>query len=104
MKAEKFVILARRYKVKGGEIDLVCRKDALLVFLEVKYRGTLEEALYAITPRNQARIITAAQTYIAQEMPEAVDTYRFDVLAFAAGSGDGKEPLWRHIESAFEAF
>nr|WP_319486908.1 YraN family protein [uncultured Cohaesibacter sp.] len=102
MRTKGFVILNRRYKAQGGEIDLVCRKDGLVVFLEVKYRDRMDDALYAITPRNQARIVAAAGHYIAQFEDQSVDSYRFDIMAFA--KGDHAVPRWSHIESAFEAF
>ncbi len=102
MRTKGFAILHRRYKAQGGEIDLVCRKDDLVVFLEVKYRDRMDDALYAITSRNQARIIAAAGHYIAQFEDQSVDSYRFDIMAFA--KGEGPVPRWSHIESAFEAF
>ncbi len=102
MRAKGFSILEQRYKVRGGEIDLICCKGELLVFLEVKYRRSLEEAVYSITPRNQARIITAAQTYLAANPDQTVETYRFDVLAFAPSKG--LLPQYQHLENAFETF
>jgi len=44
-----------------GEIDLVARKRNLIAFIEVKARASLDDAAYAVTPRQQARIIDAAQ-------------------------------------------
>ena len=102
MRAKGFDIVARRYKGQGGEIDLICRKQDLLVFLEVKYRGSLDEALHVITPRNQARIIAAAGQYLAEHPDETAQGFRFDVLAFAKGRRAA--PLWEHVEAAFEAF
>lgn len=102
MRLGGFDILCERYKAKGGEIDLICRKEDMVVFLEVKYRSSLEDALYAITPRNQARIVAAASTYLAQFPDETISTYRFDAMVFAKGRG--AVPLWRHIEAAFEAY
>ena len=34
MRAKGFDILKRRYKAQGGEIDLICRKGDLVVFME----------------------------------------------------------------------
>ena len=102
MRLKGYRILARRYKAKGGEIDLICQRADCLVFLEVKYRASLDEALYAITPRNQARIITAAQGWLSKHPDETIDTYRFDVMVFAPGKR--YKPHYRHIEAAFEAF
>ena len=102
MRLKGFSILSRRYKMRGGEIDLICQRGDLLVFLEVKYRQSLDDALHAITPRNQARIVAAAESYLAKETPSGIDTYRFDVMVFAPAVG--MKPQWRHVEAAFEAF
>nr|WP_321981071.1 YraN family protein [uncultured Cohaesibacter sp.] len=102
MRVKGFEIIKRRYKAQGGEIDLICRKDDLIVFLEVKYRDCLDDALYAITPRNQGRIVAAASHYIAESEEEPASSYRFDIMAFAKGAGPA--PRWTHLESAFEAF
>lgn len=102
MRAKGFQILTTRYKAQGGEIDLVCRQDDVLVFLEVKYRATLDDALWSITPRNQSRIVAAASHYIANQPDDGIMTYRFDVMAFA--KGPTAKPLWQHLEAAFDAF
>src|SRR5258708_34082436 len=59
--AKGYRILAKRFRAPYGEIDLVARKRSLLVFIEVKARASLDDAAYAVTPRQQARIINAAQ-------------------------------------------
>jgi len=102
MRAKGYQILATRYKAQGGEIDLVCRQGDLLVFLEVKYRASLDDALWSITPRNQQRIVAAASHYIANQPDDSINSYRFDVMAFAKGSG--VKPDWQHLEAAFDAF
>ena len=57
--AKGYRILARRYRTSYGEIDIVARRRNLLAFIEVKARASLDEAAYAVTPRNQRRIIDA---------------------------------------------
>jgi putative endonuclease len=54
--AKGFRIVARRWRSPVGEIDLVARRGRLLVFVEVKARGVLEDAAEAVTPRQQRRI------------------------------------------------
>ena len=102
MRAKGFEILTRRYRAQGGEIDLVCRCNDLLVFLEVKYRTRLDDALFSITPRNQSRIIAAASAYLAERPDATITSYRFDVMAFA--KGPKRVPLWNHLEGAFDTF
>ena len=59
--AKGYRILAKRFRTPYGEIDLVARKRNLIAFIEVKARASLDDAAYAVTPRQQARIIDAAQ-------------------------------------------
>ena len=36
-----YQILQRNFRGGGGELDIVCRKDGIIYFVEVKYRGRL---------------------------------------------------------------
>ena len=62
--AKGYRILAKRFRTPHGEIDIVARRRNLLAFVEVKARATLDDAAYAVTPRQQARIIDAAQAWL----------------------------------------
>ena len=59
--AKGYRILGRRFRRPHGEIDIVARRRQLLAFVEVKARRSLDEAAYAVTPRQQHRIIGAAR-------------------------------------------
>jgi putative endonuclease len=63
--AKCYRIPAKRFRTPHGEIDLVAKRCNLLAFVEVKARASLDEAAYAVTPRQQARIINAAQAWLA---------------------------------------
>lgn len=90
-------ILARRFKTPVGEIDIVARRRGTLVFVEVKARKSLDDAAEALTARQQARIIDAAQYWLAAH-PDAVESpIRFDAILVAPG----KFP--RHLPAAFDA-
>jgi len=52
------------FRTPYGEIDIVARRRNLLAFVEVKARASLDEAAYAVTPRQQRRIIDAAQAWL----------------------------------------
>ena len=95
--AKGFVILARRYKSRFGEIDLIAKRGRLVVFVEVKARAKLIDAAYAITPRQQQRIVTASMDWLAHN-PQSQDTdLRFDAILI------GSKSLMRHIKGAFDA-
>ncbi|MCT4655570.1 MAG: YraN family protein [Cohaesibacter sp.] len=102
LRAKGYTIIARRFKARGGEIDLIAKREKTLIFVEVKFRQSLEEALYSITPRNQARIIAASEAYLASNPCEDIETFRFDSLVFAPALF--WVPQYQHLENAFEVF
>ena len=44
-------VLTRGYRVPVGEIDIVARRRDLLVFVEVKARAVLDDAMAAVAPQ-----------------------------------------------------
>jgi putative endonuclease len=95
--AKGYRILAKRFRTPHGEIDLVAKKRNLLAFIEVKARASLDEAAYAVTPRQQARIIDAAQGWLAAHPEHAEFDLRFDAILIAP------RHLPRHLLAAFDA-
>lgn len=73
-------ILKRRYKTKAGEIDLIAKKRKTVAFIEVKARRTREEALSAVTPTSQKRIVRAARIFVAEHPKAGFFTLRFDIM------------------------
>ena len=99
--AKGYRILAQRFRTPYGEIDIVARRRNLLAFIEVKARASLDDAAYAVTPRQQARIINAAQAWLQTWLtahPEHADfELRFDAMLIAP------RHLPRHLLAAFDA-
>jgi putative endonuclease len=95
--AKGYRILARRFRSPYGEIDIVARRRNLLAFVEVKARASLDEAAYAVTPRNQRRIIDTAQAWLMTHPEHADFDLRFDVILIAP------RHLPRHLLAAFDA-
>src|ERR1700712_4291824 len=95
--AKGYRILAKRFRTPYGEIDIVARKRHLLAFIEVKARASLDEAAYAVTPRQQARIIDAAQAWLMAHPEHAEFELRFDAMLIAP------RRLPRHLLAAFDA-
>ena len=89
-------ILARNYRVRGGEIDIVAQRGSTIVFVEVKARASIDEALAALTPQKQRRVALAANRWVATH-PWAM---RCDLRADAIFVAPGKIP--RHIVAAFD--
>ena len=86
----------RNFRCKGGEIDLIMRHGATLVFVEVRQRaaGSLVGAAASIGPAKIRRIVRAAQVYLQRfsRMPPC----RIDVIAI-----DGNDIEW--LRNAIEA-
>ncbi|MCS3729588.1 YraN family protein [Bradyrhizobium betae] len=95
--AKGYRILARRYRTPHGEIDIVARRRNLIAFVEVKARATLDDAAFAVTPRQQQRIIDAAQGWLVAHPEQAELELRFDAMLIAPRS------LPRHVLAAFDA-
>jgi putative endonuclease len=95
--AKGYRILARRFRTPHGEIDIVARRRQLLAFVEVKARRSLDDAAYAVTPRQQLRIIAAAQGWLMAHPEHAAFELRFDAMLIAP------RRLPRHLPGAFDA-
>jgi putative endonuclease len=91
-----FRIAARRWRCRSGEIDIVARRGALLVFVEVKARARLDDAAWSVTPRQRRRIAGAAAAWLAAHPQDAGCDMRFDAILIAPGHPP------RHIAAAFD--
>jgi len=95
--AKGYRILAKRCRTPYGEIDLVAKKRDLVAFIEVKARASFDGAAYAVTPRQQARIVNAAQAWLMTHPDHAEFELRFDAVLIAP------RRLPRHLLAAFDA-
>jgi putative endonuclease len=69
----------------------------LLVFVEVKARAVLDDAAWSVTERQRARIIAAAEAWLALNPDHGAQDMRFDAMLVAPGK------LPRHVPDAFDA-
>lgn len=96
LRLKGYRILARRFRVPMGEIDLIARRGRLLVFVEVKARATVDAAVEAVTPRAIERIGRAATAFIGRHPAYLEFDRRFDMIAVLPRR-------WpHHIVNAFE--
>ena len=95
LEAHGLHIVARNYRTRFGEIDLVARDGESLVFVEVRLRTNdyFGGAADSVDVPKRARVIAAARSYLATFHPEP--PCRFDVVTL-----DGDKPRW--IRAAFE--
>jgi putative endonuclease len=77
-------LLERNFRVRGGEIDLICRDGKATVFVEVRLRsrGDFGGAAASITAAKQARLILAARHWLLRhgETPCRFDCILLDGL------------------------
>ena len=88
-------IVARRYRTKLGEIDLIARRGDLVLIVEVKARATLIAAMEAIAQESERRIEGAADLWLARQPDFGRLSVRFDMVAVLP---------WRwpvHVENVF---
>lgn len=80
------VLAERNFRCKSGEIDLILRDGATLVFVEVRRRADTHHggAAASVTPAKQARLLRAAQFYLLRY--RAPPACRFDVIAIDGGA------------------
>ena len=76
-----FRIVARRYRTRLGEIDLIARRGNLVLIVEVKVRPTLAEAMEAIARESEWRIEGAADLWLARQPDFSRLSMRFDMVA-----------------------
>ena len=95
LEAKGMRIVARNFRTRFGEIDLVARDGESLVFVEVRLRTNdyFGGAADSVDVPKRARVIAAARAYLALLRPEP--PCRFDVVTL-----DGDKPRW--IRAAFE--
>ncbi len=96
LRLKGYRILAHRYSTPVGEIDLVAAKSELIVFVEVKLRESLEQALEVVSYRQRNRIKRAAMHFLQYHPHYETRACRFDLVALSPGR-------WpRHITAAWD--
>lgn len=83
LSAKGFRLLERRFGGKGGEIDLIMRRGRLVIFVEVKRRSRMEDALAAITPGKQRFIAARVRQWLARNPWAMQHDLRMDAVFLA---------------------
>jgi putative endonuclease len=82
-----YAVLARRYRTRHGELDIVARHRGTIVFVEVKTRRdrNFGDPADKVTWQKQRRLVAMAADYLARQGLEERPC-RFDVAAVEAGA------------------
>ena len=101
LEAKGYSIVARNFRIRSAEIDIIAKLDDLLIFVEVKARSDIRHGLprEAVTINKQKKIIEAAGVFLQDEKFSEC-ACRFDVIEIYLRGERVKEI--NHIENAFE--
>ena len=102
LEAQGYRILATKFRVREGEVDIVAERDGVAVFVEVKTRrgSAAGAAAEALDGRQAERLLLAADAY-AEQHPELPEDRRIDLIAIDLDAR-GRVVSVEHIESAVE--
>ncbi len=110
LEAAGLILLERNWRGAAGELDIVARQDAVLVFVEVKTRSTLAYGApaEAVDARKAARIRLLAVEWMAvwrAARPAFWSSVRFDVVSVVrrgpAPAGRRRSLMVEHVIGAF---
>ena len=91
--------IARNFRCRLGEIDLIMRHRDCLVFVEVRYRGGRRIATAGITVdgHKQRKLIRTAALFLAGRTRSANSTVRFDVVAIDVDQSGRRTIEWIRV-------
>ncbi|MBQ9238118.1 MAG: YraN family protein [Treponema sp.] len=97
--AKGFTIVARNWRTRTGEIDIVARHGALLVFVEVKTlpAGNVELLAHELDERKRRRVVETSKRFLVNHREYSNDYIRYDVIVVDM---PGYPDIY-HIENAF---
>lgn len=101
LESRGYEIIARNFRIRSAEIDIIARADDVIVFVEVKARSSIRYGLpaEAVDFRKRLKIIKAAGVFLQKE--NFCDcACRFDVVEIFF-AGERVEEI-HHIKNAFE--
>lgn len=101
IKNKGYNVLDRNYRTKLGELDIIARKQDIVIFIEVKTRtsGAYGMPSEAVNYKKQQTIRKLSQQYILyKKLDKGRFNYRFDVIEVKLIE---KRYKIVHIENAF---
>lgn len=98
LESKGYQILAKNYRLRHLEIDIVCQQKDLLVVVEVKTRSSpfLADPELTVSRKKQGSIVKVANHYCKEK--EADMEVRFDIISIVLS---GQKRRLEHIEDAF---
>lgn len=96
-----YTVVERNYRVSGGEIDVIVKKNSELVFVEVKTRSSVRYGYpeESVTRSKKIRLARAARHYLGKY--SVVPLFRFDIISITIPSPQSK-PFISHLENILD--
>lgn len=105
LREQGYTILARNWRCRWGEVDIIARKGGIVAFVEVKTRrpGAMVSPLQAVNRTKQRRIVRTAITWM--RVSKSPLQPRLDVAAVTAEQDKGQDLIsgFDYYPSAFDA-
>ena len=101
VQAEGLAVIARNFRCRAGELDLICDSGELLIVIEVRRRthAGFGGAAASVGPAKQRRSRRATGVYLLRERQWRERRLRCDGIAVSGGAGGA--PLVEWIRDAF---
>lgn len=82
LQTQGYEIIESNYRCTRGEVDIICKKDGYLIFVEVKYRRDVQKGspAMAVDAKKQQRICQTARWYLHAKHYKDDYPCRFDVV------------------------
>ena len=96
---EGYQLIGRNIRMGRKEIDIICRTDSMIVFVEVKTGASdrFGHPAYRVDLRKRRALVEAAQQWVAGQPQTDLD-YRFDVITVDTAQNP---PVLEHRPAAF---
>ena len=104
LERQGYIIVAKNYRTRFGEIDIIARKGSIMCFVEVKASQTerFGDPIEKITAAKRRTIIRVARQFLAKDDRWRDFDPRFDVITFHRNRLDD-EAVIQHFEDAFRS-
>ena len=105
LQAKGMRLIARNYRCKLGEIDLVMQDDGALVFIEVRYRKQSDfgDGAESVDFRKQQKIIRSADHFLQQHRQYSQSPCRIDVISISKQQNSDCQETINWIPNAIQA-
>ncbi len=95
-----YEILDKNFTVRGGEIDIVARKNGVFIFVEVKARtsDSFGEGNESVDRQKKKRILYAAEKYLYTKIKTPDPDFRLDIIEIELDPETGAQKNINHFE------